>query len=258
MNYGLYLSASGVLTNLHRQDVFANNLANVKTAGFKPDLPAIKQRDPEVVEDQLGYDVSQRLLDRLGGGALVGPAQIDFKPGSMSTTGRPLDLALTQKNQFFVVQATDPNTGQVQIALTRTGQFTRNHAGELVNANGNRVLDVNDNPIVLPEGDVRIDPAGRVLQDGELAAQLQVAQVDDLAQLQKRGQNLFSFRGQDPRQLADNPAIEVGVLENSGVDPITSLMQLIAATKAATSNAEMIRYHDTLMDRAVNTLGRIA
>ena len=35
MNYGMHLSASGVLTNMYRQDVFANNLANVGSIGFR-------------------------------------------------------------------------------------------------------------------------------------------------------------------------------------------------------------------------------
>ena len=70
MNYGLYLSASGVLTNLYRQDVFSNNLANVETVGFKQDLPSIRQRAPESIEQQFGSDVSKRLLDKLGGGRL--------------------------------------------------------------------------------------------------------------------------------------------------------------------------------------------
>ena len=74
MNYGMYLSASGVLTNTYRQDVYANNLANAQTVGFKVDVPSIKQRDPESIEDDLGYSVSKDMLDRLGGGVLAGTA----------------------------------------------------------------------------------------------------------------------------------------------------------------------------------------
>ncbi len=44
MIYGLYLSASGVLTNLYRQDVIANNIANSETVGFKKDLTILQQR----------------------------------------------------------------------------------------------------------------------------------------------------------------------------------------------------------------------
>jgi hypothetical protein len=35
-------------------------------------------------------------------------------------------------------------------------------------------------------------------------------------------------------------------------------MDLVDATKAATGNGNLIRYHDSLIDRAVNVLGRVA
>ena len=44
MNYGLYLSATGVLANTYRQDVIANNLANSETVGFKRHLATFQQR----------------------------------------------------------------------------------------------------------------------------------------------------------------------------------------------------------------------
>ncbi|MFA9478998.1 flagellar hook-basal body protein [Phycisphaerales bacterium AB-hyl4] len=259
MNYGLYLSASGVLTNMYRQDVFANNLANAQTAAFKPDMPSIRQRDPQAVENQFGGDVSQRLLEKLGGGTLVGPQRIDFSPAKLQQTGNPLDVALTERGQFFAVEVQNPRTGAVENQLTRDGRFTRNGHSELVTATGHRVLDVNDQPIVVPgEAMVEIDTEGRVLQAGGEIARIQVAQVDDTDQLVKRGGNRFVFKDADARQLAANPALQSGFIEASGVDPIKALMQMIAATKAVSGNGEMIRYHDMLMDKAVNTLGRVA
>ena len=106
MNYGLYLSASGMLTNIYRQDVFANNLANVETIGFKPHIPSIAQRDAEAVEDDLSHDVAHELLERLGGGVLAGPQRLDLSVGSLNQTGSELDAALLDKNDFYVVQTT--------------------------------------------------------------------------------------------------------------------------------------------------------
>ena len=51
MNYGLYLSAAGTLSNMFRQDVIANNLANLNTVGFKPDMVYNRQR----LHSALGY-----------------------------------------------------------------------------------------------------------------------------------------------------------------------------------------------------------
>lgn len=259
MNYGLYLSASGVLTNSYRQDVFANNLANVETIGFKPDVPAIRQRRPEAVEDPgTGSAFRNRLLDKLGGGVLAGPQRIDFTPAPLKPGGA-LDLALRGENAFFAVQTNEG--GQESIRLTRDGRLSRDPEGYLVTAAGNhRLLDANDRPIQLGlTGPVVIDPAGRVLQNGEAVAEIQVTGVSDLASLRKQGSNLFAWDGEgDQRTAPSDPTIRPGFVESSGVDPIRALMDMISATKEGTANGNLIRYQDQLMDRAVNTLGRVA
>jgi len=258
MNYGLYLSASGVLTNTYRQDVFANNLANVETVGFKPDSPSIRQRDPESAEDQLGFDMSNELMDRLGGGVLAGTQRINFTPGTLQKTGNGLDVALTQKDHFFAVRSIDPQTGEAQVRLTRDGRFTRNQVGELVTQSGHKVLDASDQPIVISgDGKATITPDAQVQVNGITVAQLQVARVADLDRLSKRGDGQFAFEGQDPRSTVEAARVRPGFVESSGVDPIITMMRVVAATKAVTGNANMIRYHDQLLDRAVNTLGRV-
>ncbi|GAB4108221.1 MAG: flagellar hook basal-body protein [Phycisphaeraceae bacterium] len=261
MNYGLYLSASGVLTNTYRQDVFANNLANVETPGFKPDIPTVRQRDPESIEDGLGMDVSQELLDKLGGGVLAGRQRINFKQGPLRASHQPLDVALLDKRQFFAVESINPETGQADVALTRDGRFTINGQNELVTQAGHRVLDASGQAIVVDAtGQASIDEAGRLLINGVPTGRaIQVAEVDDLDALTKRGQGLFVFSGPGTARVLPEESVRVkpGHYEASGVDPIMAMMNVVAATKAITSNANMIRYHDQLLDRAVNTLGRV-
>jgi flagellar basal-body rod protein FlgF len=258
MNYGLYLSASGVLTNTYRQDVFANNLANVETVGFKPDMPSIRQREPESVEDLLGMDISNDIMDRLGGGVLAGTQRINFTPGTLQKTGNDLDVALQQKDHFFAVRSIDPGSGEARVRLTRDGRFTTNQANELVTQSGHKVLDASDKPIAFTgDGKASITPDGKVMVNGEEIARLQVAKVADLGRLTKVGDGQFAFDGQDPRTTVKSPQVRPGFVESSGVDPIKTMMQVVAATKAVTGNANMIRYHDQLLDRAVNTLGRV-
>src|SRR4051812_42884899 len=75
MSYGLQISASGVMTSLYAQDVYANNLANMDTPGFKPEIPSIMPRLAVRQEDHLPFMPSNALLERLGGGALLEPHQ---------------------------------------------------------------------------------------------------------------------------------------------------------------------------------------
>ncbi|MHC4590466.1 MAG: flagellar basal body protein [Planctomycetota bacterium] len=83
MNYGLYLAASGALTNIHRQEVITNNLANATTAGFKPDMVYARQRLPERLESGAGTDPKE-LLEQLGGGTALMPTRLDLSQGAVT------------------------------------------------------------------------------------------------------------------------------------------------------------------------------
>lgn len=259
MNYGLYLSASGVMTNSYRQDVFANNLANVNTVGFKPDLPVLTPRQPEALEDHSPFGTANDLLDRLGGGVLAGTQRTSFAAGAVEQTGRDLDVALTDKTSFFAVQHVDPNSGNTDIRLTRDGRLAVDGQGFVVTATGHRVLGDNDQPIAVEPGvKLNITPDGRLQQNGADIAQLQVATVNDTTQLEKAGANLFAFKGNDVRTATPTINLRVGALEASATNAIGTMMSVMASSKAAQGNARLIQYHDELMDKAINTLGRVS
>ncbi len=259
MNYGLYLSASGVLTNMYRQDVFANNLANVNTIGFKPDRPAVHQRHPESVEGGFGIDVRHALLDKLGGGVLAGPQHVDFRIGPAQNTGNQLHAMLESPDTFFVTRV-EGATGD-ELRFTRDGRFSRASDGTLVTTTGGHpVLGVGDQPIVIASGaDVSIQLDGHVMQNGESVGRIQVTSVNDRDQLIKQGSGLFkSLEPGDPRTAAADTSIRAGFVEGSAVDAIQAMLKVVQAAKAVTGNANLIRYHDQTMDRAINTLGRVS
>ena len=253
MNYGLYLSASGVLNHLHRQDVLANNLANVETVGFKPDLVFNRARLPERLASGATTD-PKLMLEQLGGGLVPERTYTSRKQGTLQHTGNPLDTALVGDG-FFTVTGDDGVT-----RLTRDGRFTRSAAGELVmSGNGLRVLDDRGRPIQLAAGGtVQIDPAGRVVQGGREIARIQLveARPDELT---KTGENLFRYTEADatPRP-ADGVRVEQHHVEGSAVDPIMTLHKLVGATKTAQASAKLMQYHDFIMGEAIGTFGRIA
>jgi len=256
MNYGLYLSASGVLTSMHRQDVAANNLANVETVGFKRDLAAVRQRLPEILESGGPTDAAHDLLDRLGGALHVNPTRADLSSGQLDQTNQPLDLAI-RGDAFFAVQDSE---GVAR--LTRDGRFTLDAQGRLVSSTtGQGVLDINGQIIRLdPAQSVEVDHTGTVRQGGSLAARIKLVPVSDSAQLRHHGRGLYGA----PAALihnADNATeseILQGYVERSNVDAVRATLEMIEASRSISTNANMIRYHDLMMERAANTLGRVA
>jgi len=263
MNYGLYLSASGVMVNSHRQDVLSNNLANVNTAGFKPMFTDLRQRSAESVENgSSDFGLANDLLDRLGGGVLGDEQRVSFRSGAAISTGNGLDAALTSDNAFFAVEHTDPNTGAQDVRLTRSGQFQVSVRGELVTQAGHRVLNENGDPIQIGDAKAVIGRTGQVVlyddQGNTIGTdQLQVVAAD-LNKLRPSGENLFAMTGGDSREAIDNPVLLPGHYESSGTNAIKTMMDIVSATKAATSNANMIRYHDQMLNASVNTFGRLA
>lgn len=261
MNYGLYLSASGVLTNLYRQDVFANNLANVKTVGFKPDVAMVRQRDPESIESGAPMKLRNRLLDRLGGGVFAGPQHLNLRQGNLTKTGAGMDVALGDPNAFFVTSVPDGVRGAMVERLTRDGRLTIDGRNFLVTASGgHRLVNERGRPVKIePQSAMpTITETGQVMQGEKMVARLKVVQVAAPEKLLKEGGNLLRYDGAvEELRINPRPNLHTGAVESSGVDPIKALMDVINATKSVTSNGNMIRYHDLLMDRAVNVLGRV-
>lgn len=252
------ISASGALTAMHRLDIAAANLANASTTGFKPDVAATRQRDPARIEDGLLRMPSNRLLEQLGAGVLMAPTRVNFAQGALQTTDGPLDLAI-KGDGFFVVRATEGEQGR-SLRLSRDGRLALDPDARLVRAaDGLPVLDDSDSEIRLTgSGPVQIDSDGTIRQDGQIAARLRIVDLADRSGLRKEGEGLFAPTSGSLRDLqpADGRVVQ-GALEGAGVNEIDAMMQLTAASKAAQGALGMIRYHDRLMDRAINGLGRI-
>lgn len=259
MNYGVQLSASGVLTSLYRQDVLTNNLANMDSVGFKPDIAATRQRDTARVEDGLGLMPSNALLERLGGGALMAPNVTNFESGAMQTTGEPLDLAVRGEG-FFVVRDESDN-GKDKLRLTRDGRFALDSRARLVMAStGMPVMDPAGRPIKLRPGvPVSVDGDGSVKQDGEAVGRIQLINPPEPRQLSKHGLGLFKAPAEVfASKTRPGGQILQGTLERSAVDEIRTIMAITSAGRDVDANMSLIAQHDRLSDRAINTLGRVA
>jgi len=250
MNYGLYLAASALRVNQTRQDVIANNLANVNTAGFKRDLLAIRasRSAPEALG--LPPHLTAPILDEVGGGLRDDGTRTRFTQGPLIRTGNDLDLAL-QGQGFFAVQA----DGEKR--YTRDGRFARDAAGQLVTAAGaHPVLDANDQPIRLPSGTASVDARG-ILSVGETRVSLKIVDFDDPSVLIKAGGNTYVTDGPPVEQPAE-ATVRNQFIEGSGVEPTAALVEMISAQRCYQAAAKLIQFTDTMLGKAVNDIARIA
>jgi flagellar basal-body rod protein FlgF len=253
MIYGLYLSATGVITSSYRQDLIANNLANSETVGFKRDLATFEQRQPADQENPLWTNLGNEMLDKIGGGTFASPTRVDTTEGTINPTGNNLDVAIAGSG-YFTVAGTDGQT-----RLTRDGRFRLDSAGHLTLSTdqANPVLDTKGNPIVLdPTQTTQIQKDGQILQNGQTAAQLGLVDVTDASQLTKDGGSLFSVPNSANLTSATGE-VEDGYLEQSNVDPATELSELMETQRQLEANANMIHYQDQTLGDLVNTVGKV-
>lgn len=258
MNYGTQISVSGILTALHRQDVATNNLANINTVGFKPQLAMTRQRDPVRIEDGSSGIPSDAMIERLGAGVHLMPSLTTFGQGTLRTTGNDLDIAIEGDGFLLVRDASDGSSDRVR--LSRDGRLARNADGLLVQASsGLPVLDRSNREIEIGQGPVEIDEDGVITQGGAKVAVLGLVDVENRRELKREGEGLYAAGASDLNSRTQATGrIRQRALESSAVDEIDALMDVTSAARDVSANLGMVQYQDRLLDRAINTLGRVA
>jgi flagellar basal body rod protein FlgG len=254
MNYGLYLSSSGMFSALHRMDTAANNLANAETTGFKPDLAATMARQAVRPEDNVWNLPSDAMLEKLGGGVLMAPTATNFSQGAIETSPSDLHIAI-MGDGFLSVQGAEGKR-----RFTRDGRLAINNQGHLVQASsGLSILDEEGYPLRLnpsSPGKLAIGADGTVAQGGVSVGKLALVRPADTRSLKKEGQSLYTLN-EGTTTPASGKLVQ-RALERSGVDPVAAMLEISAADRAVTANSKMIQIYDEVMNRAISTFGRMA
>jgi flagellar basal-body rod protein FlgG len=252
MVYGIYQSAAGLQVNQYRQDVLANNLANVGTTGFKHDLTVVRERPVEAREAPTDPAWSDRLLDGMTGGSLVAPTFTSFEQGPIEVTNQPLDVAI-EGDGFFVV-----HDGKNE-RYTRDGRFVVDGEGRLVTAAGRRqVVNEEGELIVIPRevrGRVKIEANGEVRAGDARFGKLRVVDFADKTLLRKTGGSVLEAMGVEPKDL--QAELKPGALEGSTAEPTEMMVSMIEVSRAYQLNATLIGLADSTLGRAVNDIARI-
>ena len=252
MLYGLYLSAQGAQAQATRLDVLSNNLANAGTAGFKRDLAIFQSHRPYDVENGSSPTTPGNQSALTGG---ISPAKIvtDYSNGPVVHTGGALDAALTGPGFF---QVGDGN----QQFLTRKGQFALSANGDLILQNSNlRVLSNAGNAINIPAESARVEigsdgGVASVSADGTRTqvAKLALVRPASDGQLEKVGSSLFRANGL-VSQAGNDLRLEQGFVEQSGVTPVSEMVDMVQASRMVEANVNMIKFQDDALDHLLQS-----
>jgi flagellar basal-body rod protein FlgG len=247
----LYTAATGMDSMQAKLDVIANNLANTETTGFKaarPNFEDLFYRHEKYpgTQDSAGNFTTTGIAT--GTGSRVQSTQNNFTQGSLQQTGNQLDMAI-QGSGFFQIK--DPSGA---IYYTRAGNFSRNANGAITmgSANIGRLLEPG---ITIPPDatSVSISSAGVVSYQTATtttqsqAGTIQLANFINPQGLLQLGENLYQETEASGTPTTGAPAanglgtIQQGSLEQSNVDPVSSLIDLITTQRAFEMNSQTIQ-----------------
>ena len=246
MDRGLYSATAAGLVADRKIQVISNNLANVNTVGFKGQRLTTKQQEfSDTLASTIANTPARAQSDQEQTPGVVDTITVtDFAPGSVNFTGNALNVALRDENTFFVVQ-----TPQGE-AYTRAGNFALNAERQLVTADGLPLVG-DGGVIALPPGKISINGTGTVTVDNTTVARLRIVNFEDPSALERtEGVRFKSVSGAQAR-VAENAELIPESLEMPNVDAVSSMVDLITASKAFEAYTRSVRTIDEMNERVI-------
>lgn len=262
MHAALWVSKTGLSAQDTQLRTISNNLANVSTVGFKKDR-AIFQ---DLLYQQVRQPGSQSSLNtqlpsglQLGTGVRTVATQKMHTESSLQVTEQPLDMALDGRG-FFQIQMPDGTIG-----YTRNGQFQQNDQGQIVTAQGfllepNIQLPENTQTISISEDGIVIATVKGESDAPVNAGQITLADFVNPAGLESGGANLFFETPASGAPVvgvgneAGMGSIQQGTLENSNVNAVEELVNMISTQRAYEMNSKVVSTADAMLRNLTQTL----
>ena len=222
MDRMLYIAMTGAKQSMLAQAINTNNLANASTTGFRADLAAMRSMPV------FGPGHPSRVY------AIAERPGIDFSFGTISVTGRDLDVAVNGEG-WIAVQGQDGSE-----AYTRAGNLRIASGGVLQTATGVVVLG-NNGTIAIPpadkveiavDGTISIRPVGQ--SPSTLAVVDRIKLVNpQVSELTKGADGLFRLKeAAGVAAEADGSVrLTAGALESSNVNAVEAMINMIALSR---------------------------
>ena len=263
---GLYTAHTGMVNEMKRLDILANNLANADTTAYKKEGTTSRTFADEMslrIKDSSNMGIPKKLGD-ITYGVHLGQVYTDYSTGNFKVTDNTTDFAI-EGNGFFAVAFTDKQ-GNTSVKYTRDGAFTVNKEGYLVTKDGDYVLNATgatngdpgqNNYIRLdPNAAITVNKLGYVMQNNQIVGTIGMVDVDNYDYLEKYGENLYNLLP-GVNRIATDANIEQGTLETSNVNVVNEMVNMITIQRAYEAGQKVITSIDGTLDRAVNNVGKV-
>ncbi|MFZ4619140.1 MAG: flagellar basal-body rod protein FlgF [Bacteroidota bacterium] len=244
---GIYSSGSGMQPRLMRLDVIANNVANADTTGYKKDSIFVQiMKDAGVAQST-------------GAGELAGldvKEFTDFAEGSLRPTNAPLDMAI-QGEGFFVLDSPDGPR------YTRNGNFRIDDNGDVISSGGEHLMGTGGR-ITIPgaekmqQNDLTITKGGEIFMGQTMLGKIRLVTFSNMQNLLKTAGTMFKSED-SPKDVSvsdEKTTIRQGYLEESNVEALTEMVQLVELSRGFETDQRTMRYQDSTLEKAME-VGRV-
>ncbi|WP_298841133.1 flagellar basal-body rod protein FlgG [uncultured Roseobacter sp.] len=251
----LKIAATGMSAQQMRVETISNNLSNMSTTGYNArraefaDLHYQQMMRPGTINATDGTVLPTGV--QLGLGVRPSAVSVQLQQGSLSATGGDLDLAIEGSGYLEIVLPSG------QTAYTRDGGLKRNGEGLIVTSDGFAVQP----EIVIPDDarSISINASGEVFAyfadnpDAQLLGQFNMTGFTNAKGLEALGGNLFAETEASGPPLVSTPGedglgtVRQGFLEDSSVDAVREITELIEAQRGYEMNAKVISAADQMM-----------
>ncbi len=233
-----YSALSGMRNRLEELDRIAVDLANLSTPGYKTERSAQSASSRSAFEGTLDSAVD----------VTKGVTKIDFRQGTIATTGRDLDAAIDGTGFFVIETPAGPR-------YTRNGAFSRSVDGTLVTADGLTVRG-ESGPIRLGKGPVAISGDGTIKVNNVPAGKLAVVDLQEADAVRESGARFNSRPGKTPEPVSSARIVGAS-LENANVSMVDAMAHLTEVSRGFDSMQRgMSTVFNDMDERAISELGR--
>lgn len=247
---GYYTAVNGIINEERILNVITNNMANLKTAGYKN-------------EEAIPTTFAEELILINGKKSATGTIRYrtlqetftNLEQASFEDTGSRMDCALIG-NIYFNIE--NRKTGET--LLTRNGQFSLDAEGYLCVGSSGRILDENRNPIQLGTADFGISATGLITTEDGRTFQLGLTYLPPDTAIERVDDNMFrpyEDFGVNNIPEGEDYRVRQGSYERSNVDVAEELIKAMDSQNVFTACSQALKVINSINQIAANDLAKI-
>lgn len=263
----LWVPISGAIAQQRNVETIANNIANVNTPGFKKDKIIFKEyltshekgiQDIDLPNKEWSPADFYRSYGEESAQVKIDGSYTNHEQGQLVPTKNPFDLAINGPGLFEVLTPGG-------IKFTRRGTFTLSATGNLVNNRGDFLLFGSTDPnatadsrkISLKQLPTSVNNKGEIFQDNKVLGKISLTEFKDLNALRREGNSYFVNSIKDNTISSGNKSfILQGFIEQSNVNAVSEISELIKAHRHFESIQKVIKAYDQMSGRGVNEIAK--